>query len=623
MRTWLDEPHHDPSPLYCASSRPSLGDEVPVRVRVPHAHRARQVVLRVLRDGEPLVLTARPDGEDAHAAWWAADLPVLNPVAQYRFLLDGADGSYSWLNGSGRHAWDVTDAHDFRLLADAAPAPGWVEDAVVYQVFPDRFARSDGAGPVTTEGAPAWAVPMEWDGEVAYHGPLASSQWFGGDLAGIEQHLDHITSLGSNVLYLTPFFEGRSNHRYDAISFDRVDPLLGGDEALAHLADAARARGLRVVGDLTTNHTGDAHEWFLAAQADPAAAEASFYRFLEHPRRYVSWLDVPSLPKLDHADAELRRRFYQGPESVVARWLRGPVALDGWRIDVANMTGRLGSADLAHDVARAIRATVAEQNPQAWLLAEHGHDASGDLTAGGWQGTMNYSGFTRPVWTWLNQPGHGITWLGMPMEVPSLPGTALVETMRTFAASSPWSAWTRSVNQLDSHDTARFRSVVGGASPQARARHLVGLALQATLPGVPQIFAGDELGLTGLTGEHSRTPMPWRHRERWDGATLAAYRFWLSLRRDHVALRRGGLRWVQAGAESVTFLREHPDERLLVHVTRGEHDPVVLPAAGLGLSRSDRLETLAGTDPGCEDEHSVTMPRGVFAAHVYRLPHPL
>ncbi len=205
------------------------------------------------------------------------------------------------------------------------------------------------------------------------------------------------------MLYLTPVFEGRSNHRYDAVSFDQVDPALGGDEALERLIVAAHQRGIRVLGDLTTNHTGSGHEWFLTAQADAASPEAGFYRFRHHPDDYVAWWDIPSLPKLDHANAELRARLYEGKGSIVARWLRA--GLDGWRIDVANMTGRMGGDDLANDVARRIRATMQEVNPEAWLLAEHGHDASADLVGDGWDGTMDYQGFTRPVWVWLNAEG--------------------------------------------------------------------------------------------------------------------------------------------------------------------------------------------------------------------------
>jgi glycosidase len=153
------------------------------------------------------------------------------------------------------------------------------------------------------------------------------------------------------------------------------------------------------MGDLTTNHTGDAHEWFVAARADPSSPEAGFYFFDEHPDRYASWLGVASLPKLDQSSPELRRRLYDGPGSVVARWLEA--GLDAWRIDVANMTGRHGAQDLAHDVARTLVATARAARPDVWVLAEHGHDATGDLRGDGWHGTMDYAGFTRPVWTWL------------------------------------------------------------------------------------------------------------------------------------------------------------------------------------------------------------------------------
>ncbi len=100
-------------------------------------------------------------------------------------------------------------------------------------------------------------------------------QFYGGDLDGIRERLNHLAAVGATLLYLTPIFPARSNHRYDALSFDQVDPLLGGDEALIRLVEAAHARGIRVIGDLTTNHCGDAHEWFRAAYGIPERPRAS------------------------------------------------------------------------------------------------------------------------------------------------------------------------------------------------------------------------------------------------------------------------------------------------------------------------------------------------------------
>ncbi|MGH3370050.1 MAG: glycoside hydrolase family 13 protein, partial [Nocardioidaceae bacterium] len=624
----LDRPHHDGSALYVDHPAPSLGADVGVRVWVPHlpdgSPAADRVLLRSVRDGEPALVAAVADGSDEFGCWWRAVLRVHNPLTTYRFLLSGGTGGYRWLNGSGIHHRDVTDASDFKISTEHG-VPDWVQDAIGYQVFPDRFAATDAGVPL-----PAWAQRADWDDPVVHQGPDVPYQLYGGTLDGIVEHLDHLDDLGADLLYLTPFFAARSNHRYDALSFDEVDPLLGGDAALDRLIEHAHRAGVRVVGDITTNHTGDAHAWFRAARSDPDGPERTFYRFHDE-ERYESWLGVPSLPKLDHSSPEMRKRLYDGPGSVIATWIeRG---LDGWRVDVANMTGRMAGADLAHDVARRIRASMAAVSDDAWLLAEHGHDASHDLRGDGWQGTMDYAGFTRPVWCWLNGgsadgPGHphGLTYLGLPVDVPVLDGAAVATTMAEVHAAMPWCAWTASTSHLDSHDTPRFRTVAGGGtngwvdhSEVGRSRHLVGLALQMTLPGVPVIFMGDELGLTGVDGEHSRTPFPWGRADEWDRATLDAYRAWSHLRRDRIALRRGGLRWAHLGADSLTYLREHPDQRILVHVARAGHPPVELRTAGLGIDSSDRMRTLHGEPVADVGRGVVRLPDQGPAAHVYLL----
>src|SRR5664279_3475628 len=251
----------------------------------------------------------------------------------------------------------------------------------MYQVFPDRFARSAAAD---THPAPEWAIASQWDEPVDPVLPGRSQQFYGGDLDGITEHLDHLLSLGVTMLYLTPVFPARSNHRYDASSFVDVDELLGGREALIRLVGEAHARGLKVIGDLTTNHSGDAHEWFQAALGKPDAPEGDFYYFTndEHTE-YVGWLGTPTLPKFNWNSHELRRRFIEGDDSVVAHWLKAPYNFDGWRVDVANMTGRMGAEDLNEEVRQIIRRTMEDVNPDTVLLAESTNDAASDLQGDG------------------------------------------------------------------------------------------------------------------------------------------------------------------------------------------------------------------------------------------------
>ncbi|NUW39176.1 glycoside hydrolase family 13 protein [Nonomuraea rhodomycinica] len=586
MLLFAGEPHHDGSALYVSDLAPSLGSRVTVRLRAPRAAGVTAVHVRTVEDGEPRYTEAAVDelrtsshvtGYGPDDVWWHAEITAVNPVTRYRFLLLTARGQV-WLTAGGLAGHDVTDDTDFRLVAHDAP-PAWMADAIVYQIFPDRFGRSGASRPL-----PDWALPRDWDRDpVIPSGPGTSQQFYGGDLDGVVRHLDHVQALGVDTVYLTPIFPARSNHRYNAAAFDRIDPLLGGEEALRRLADALHARGMRLLGDITTNHCGDTHPWFTAAVSDVNAPEREMFFFDPDTGDYEAWFGVKTLPKLNWRSDLVRSRV----PAVLKRWL-GP--LDGWRVDVANMTGRRGADDLTHEVAALLRR---ELGPEVALVAEHSHDATGDLDRGGWHGTMNYGGFTRPVWTWLRGPGLDLPqFLGVPGGVPARDGTAALATVRTFAARMSWRSLVHSWQLLDSHDTPRIRTVTG-----SRALHLVALGLQATLPGTPMVFAGSEFGLTGVNGEHARTPMPWDRPADQDLATLAAYRELFGLRRAEPALRHGGLRWLHADADHLVFARECEAETLLVSARRAPGAPLPLPGPATPVHNASDTNVIPGDGP--------------------------
>jgi alpha-glucosidase len=558
LHSLLDRPHHDGSDLHVLERPDELGGDAVVRLRLPKATTADRVLLRYERDGEPRGVEATVDEETESDVWWRAEFPLWNPVTRYRWLLSGGSAGYQWVNAIGHAPHEVADSDDFVITAGTW-GPEWHLDSVVYEIFPDRFAATG----LDVE-APEWAIRRSWDELPTGRGRPTPYELYGGDLYGVEQHLDHIESLGANLIYLTPFFPATSTHRYDATTFDRVDPLLGGDDALRSLTAAAHARGMRVLGDVTLNHTGYRHEWFEAARAREDAPERDFYYFDESiPGGYESWLGHRTLPKLNWQSSELHARFSQ----VLRRYLE--LGLDGWRIDVANMVGRYRELDLNRDVATWTR----DQIGDALLIAEHGHDFRPDLAVRGWHGVMNYSGFLRPVWTWLLRddpaPEQEKQFWGISVGVPQLEGGSAVAALRRFRAGVPWESVLHSWNLLDSHDTARFRTVAGGAG-----RHLVGVGLQMTLPGVPMLFAGDELGLEGQWGEDARRTMPWGG--DWDESFLREVRVLAHLRRELPALARGGLRFAYVSPDAILFLRETREERLLVLAQRAPHE-VPLP----------------------------------------------
>lgn len=597
-------PHHDGSERHVSTLEPGLGDTVSVWLRVPHGVAAERVWVRTTPDAEPRFTEATIDRTTGHEAWWRADLVVHNPVTNYRFLLDGGAGGYRFVNGTGAHARTVGDAADFRISAHDPPPP-WLRDTTFYEVFPDRFALSG-----AEHAPPAWASPAAWHEPVDTNGPTAVHQLYGGDLRGLEDHLDHVERIGANGLYLTPIFPARSSHRYDAATFEHVDPLLGGDDALIRLVKACHNRGIRIIGDLTVNHAGAGHEWFTAAQRDAESTEAGFFFFRHHPDDYEAWFDVPSLPKFDLRDAELQRRLVAGPESVTAKWLRPPFDLDGWRVDVANMAGRNRGIDVNHAVALAMRHTMAVARPDGYLVAEHCYDAAIDLGGDGWHGVMNYLAFLRPVWSWLRGE-EPMRFLGDPVPIPRFDAAATARSIVDVVATQPWRSTVSGFNLLGSHDTTRFRTVAGSA-----ARQIVGAGLLFTFPGVPMIFAGDEVGVRGAGSDAARVPMPWDGR-RWDHDVLAAYESLGALRRRSPALRHGGLRWVHAEGDVLVFLRESRHQRLLVQAARADHRPLVLDAATLDGTLGQRL--FGSDDARVGDDTTLQLPAGGPAVHVWEL----
>ena len=564
MRT-TDLIHHDGSDLYLSNPHPKLGETIKAYLRVPKSLAPKVVALRQVRDGEPVSKIATPMSApftDDSDVWYQAELEVHNPRTNYRWLVSGGNVGYGWLTQLGWVEHDVNDAGDF-VITPHKPIADWARHSSIYQIFPDRFASSGRKYEV-----PDWAVPRTWDQHPEGRGPNTPIEYFGGDLWGVIEKLDYIQSLGINCIYFTPIFPATSLHRYDARSFDEVDPLLGGNEALIALVEAAHARGMKVIGDITLNHSGDTHEWFQAALAgDPEYRD--FYIFndeLEHG--YESWIGVKSLPKFNYESPKLREKLITGTDSVIRKWLRAPYNLDGWRVDVANMSGRLGELDLTKEVARMTREAVRLEGEDKILIGEHNHDSGPDLDGDGWYGNMNYTAFRNPALMWLVADEMAnideIDYAKVPQGIiPSLPASGMLKVIRQYASRMPWRSYSSSWNLLSSHDSPRVRSIVG-----SRERQVAAATLMATFPGTPMIFAGDELGAQGLWGEDSRTTHPWHLESSWDQDLLASYQQLNQLRTTSNALAYGGLRIIHCDDDVLAYLRETKDERILAVISR-------------------------------------------------------
>ncbi len=555
----IGQPHHDGSGLYVSNIAPALGEKIELKVRVPHAYQFAQGFVRVYEDAEPRVYPLKKLKSGESEDWYHVTLKVYNVHTIYRFVFIG-EGKYEWLNAHGLFDHDVHSNSDFQIVATPGN-PEWINSSVFYQIFPDRFARS-GKIDIT----PDWAYPRDWNELPRGRSKYTGQEFYGGDLIGVEEKLDYIEGLGVNGIYFTPIFPSRSNHRYDATSFDEVDPILGGDKAFLSLIKNAKKRQIRILGDLTSNHCGKGHNWLTKAKKDRKSRERSFFYWDKKIKwGYVGWFGLESLPKFNYSSQSLRQVMYGAKNSIVKKWISPKFGMAGWRIDVGNMTGVQEGDNFHDEVMQGIRNAMHEVNPDTWLVAENGDFKASDLNGLGWQGAMNYQGFMRPLWNWMNRnPEITGGFQGLPFSMPKITGGQLVASMKEFNSSIPWRSLTGSMLLLDSHDTARMRTVLLG-DKQA---HIAAMTLMMTYPGVPSIFAGDEIGLEGSWGEDARRTINWEDTSKWDHDFFSEVKELVAIRRSHDALINGGLRWVAVEDDFIAFLRESEKESVLVLISR-------------------------------------------------------
>lgn len=537
-----------------------------------------EVHARFLLDNEetwqPLARTA----DRGRFACFEATIPwcPTGPTTRYCFRALQR-GVPHWLAATGPQRRVPNEAHHFRIAREPL-VPAWAQRQLIYQIFPDRFAR----GPEAPRERPPHAFgygkapvhALEWGAPLDVK--PAWSAFYGGDLAGIGERLGHLQALGVTTVYLTPVFSSGSNHRYDTEDYDHVDAGLGGDEALVALSRQLHSAGLRLVLDAVLNHTGANHPWFnrFAQHAEPGAWQSpgsrwhGWYARDEHGRP-VYWKGHQSLPVLDYAHPEVLDAFIRGPRSVLRRWLQPPVSADGWRLDAVHMLGEGPGAGNNAAMLRAMRDAVRDENPEAILVGEHFSEASSWLQGDQEDAAMNYWGFTLPLWQWLG----GVDFGGRAAPIATADLAAwLGESRAVVPHEVALAQW----NALDSHDTQRLITLLG----TDEALYGVAQALQFGYPGVPCIYYGDEVGLEGGNDPDNRRCFDWSGAS-WRPAVLERVKRFAAWRRDRTELREGACLTLAHGGDWIAFARVDANAVTLLVANRGDATEAVVPLDAL------------------------------------------
>jgi cyclomaltodextrinase / maltogenic alpha-amylase / neopullulanase len=432
--------------------------------------------------------------------------------------------------------------------------PDWVKNAVFYQIFPDRFAKSH-RQTVSQIKLESWESPPTIQG------------YKGGDLWGVIENLDYLASLGINAIYFTPIFQSTCNHRYHTHDYYQVDPLLGGNEAFFALLEAAHDRDMKIVLDGVFNHVGRGFfffndilengphspwlDWFKVENWPISAYDGS------QPANYRGWANNRALPEFNHDNSDVREYIMK----VAQYWIK--MGVDGWRLDVPYEIKTTGFW-------QEFRTRVKAVNPDAYIVGEVWGNAQQWLDGRQFDGVMNYL-FTEAViaFTAGDRVVLELVENRAYNPYPALDAEGYKQKIDDLFRLYHWQIHLTQLNLLDSHDTARLITIANGDIKTVELATL----LLCTFPGAPCIYYGDEIGLEGATDPDCRRSFP--PENQWNQEILDFHRQLIKIRHEHPALRTGDYQVLYAEGSVYVFARVLDDEKIIVAVNVGTETAVI------------------------------------------------
>ncbi|WP_053377222.1 alpha-glycosidase [Paenibacillus sp. FJAT-27812] len=484
---------------------------------------------------------------DALYDYWEVQVQPIFGRLSYRFLLHAGDQSLYYAE---RWCKEYAAEYDFGNFeypyaheSDRITPPAWVKDAVLYQIFPDRFANGDHANdPVQTEQWEATSTKLNF---------------FGGDLRGVLDRLDYLTRLGITCIYFTPLFQAETNHKYDTADYYNIDRQFGDNELLKKLVDECHQRGIRVLLDIVFNHSGHAFPPFvdvmknkrLSPYADWFIWRDEWNKQSDAPA-YETFGYEANLPKFNTSNSELIEYLV----NIAVFWLK-TCDIDGFRLDVAN--------EIDHRFWRTFRDSVKAIKPDVYLVGEMMHDAMAWLQGDQLDAVMDYPVRYSAIQFFAAR---------------RIDGKEFADTVSAQMVAYPLQVVEASFQLLGSHDTARMLTLCQGNTEQLKQAVL----FQFTYYGAPCIYYGDEIGMSGGDDPDNRRCMIWDE-DRQDSQLFEFYQQMIVLRKQYSALRYGGYRFLhaEAGDHKIAYERWDDSEHFIVAMNVSEQ------AAALPVSVKD------------------------------------
>lgn len=601
MKRILNSFYHDSTKHFVSNPFPQKGDEIEIKCRFLKNDVIKDVFIRYRKFGEEVIQQMEFAYEKNGFTYFKTNVKVREDIFSYIFILTTIDEVY-YFNQRGVFDFRLDNSNNFKILADYN-APSWMAKTVFYQIMPDRFRNGNDAITIKSEDYEYQGnrpMRMNWD-EKPYEWPITRNlDFYGGDLYGVIESLDYLQDLGVNAIYFNPIFKAPTMHKYDALDYFEIDPSLGGDEAFIKLSEEMHKRDMKVILDISINHTSSSAKWFnkdgefydksIGAYNNPDSEYREFY-FIEDDGSYYKWNGVDTMPALNYGSQKLRDIIYRDENSVIKKYLKAPYNIDGWRFDVADVMARNDKLNVYYEVWEEINEAIKSVNKDALILSEEWQDAPEMYNGKRWDSTMNYFGSNLPirefagevdVFTRRNEK--------LSLLKPYFSAEKLKNRIMQIMVNQPSMINYQMFNLIDSHDIPRLNN-----NPEISYEKYVGaITTLFGLPGAVNMYYGDEVYLDGHINsiEGCRYPMNWNEdlNER-ELETYNLYKKLIFLKTNKEAFQFGGFRVLYAKGDVFAFTRFTEDEAYIIVWSKSKNiENIKIDLAEIGLFENYELE---------------------------------
>ena len=554
-------------------------EECRLRIKIPTACLTVSVSLCIRNEKgfEMTVPFRKEGGDEAYEVYTTEFSLFLNDLYFYFFKITTKNEAFDLFKQGDDTNIAIGDLWQLTCFDKDYDTPSDFKGRVMYQIFPDRFAKSGTVDPTgklepyylheNTSDTPVY-LPNE-------EGRITNSDFFGGNLKGITEKLPYLKDMGVGIIYLNPIFMAYSNHRYDTADYKRIDPLLGTEEDFVSLCREAHKLDIKIILDGVFSHTGSNSVYFDAkgvfgngAVSNENSPYKEWYQFENYPTKYTAWWGIDTLPCVNELNESYMDYIINSPDSVLEHWMG--LGADGFRLDVAD--------ELPDEFIAAFHKKLKEINPDALLIGEVWDDASNKISYSARRRYFSDSNLDSV----MNYPFKEAILGYVKREIT---GREFADRVMTIVENYPRPVLDCLMNLLSTHDTPRIITALSGKGEgmsrtekagfrlsgeeleSALALAKVSALLQFTLPGNPSIYYGDEIGMEGFEDPLNRAYYEWNNQ---NASLKEFYRKLSHLKSENLALKLGDIVFEKADESFIQYARIYQGKTLHIAVSLGE-----------------------------------------------------